>query len=135
MLSAGASPNGAAIADFNGDHKNDLAVANHDGHSITVFLNQGAFAYVLGKAGEIDSARAVIARIEARGAARWNDYISMAVAALSIPDTAKALDALEKGFARNESVTAWWPFWAHIFDPIRESGRFKAMARKAGIAF
>jgi serine/threonine-protein kinase len=96
-------------------------------------MNQGAFAYILGKAGQPDSSRSLIAQIERRGASRWNDYVSLAVAALAVSDTAKALDALENGYARHEPVTAWWPFWAHAFDPVRGSPRFLALARKAGI--
>ena len=96
-------------------------------------MNQGAFAYVMGKASLTDSTRSLISAIEARGASRWNDYISLAVAALGIGDTARALDALEKGYARDEAVMAWWPFWADAFDPIRGSPRFIALARRGGI--
>jgi hypothetical protein len=44
-LTAGAYPNGAAIADLDGDNRKDVAVANHDGHSITIFLHQGGFTF------------------------------------------------------------------------------------------
>ncbi len=96
-------------------------------------MNTGAFAYVLGKVASPDSSRATIAEIEARGSARWNDHISLAVAALAIPDTARALDALEKAYARGESATAWWPLWARMFDSVRESPRFIALARRVGV--
>jgi eukaryotic-like serine/threonine-protein kinase len=98
-------------------------------------MNQGAFAYILGMTGSPDSARAVIREIEARGAARWNDYVSLMVAALAVPDTTKALDALEKGYARGEAVTAWWPLWSRVFDPIRQAPRFVALARRAGVDY
>jgi hypothetical protein len=45
VLTADASPAAAAIEDVNGDRRRDLLVANHDGHSISVFLNQGAFTF------------------------------------------------------------------------------------------
>ena len=96
-------------------------------------MNQGAFAYVYGKSGQRDSALALIRVIEARNFDRWNDYVSMAVAALSIGDTARALNALEKGYERKEPVTAWWPFFGHTFDPVRNSPRFKALAERVGI--
>ncbi len=96
-------------------------------------MNQGAFAYIMGKASQGDSSRSLIRAIESRGAARWNDYISLAVAALGVGDTARALDALEKGYERGEAVMAWWPFWASAFDPIRGSPRFIALARRGGI--
>jgi hypothetical protein len=39
------SPMGAVAADLNADGKLDLAVANHDGQFVSVFLNQGAFHF------------------------------------------------------------------------------------------
>jgi hypothetical protein len=36
----------AILADFNGDGKRDLAVANHYSRSVTIFLNRGAFAFL-----------------------------------------------------------------------------------------
>src|SRR5262249_37077070 len=45
VLTAGASPRGAAVADLNGDGKPDIVVANHDGHSISVFLGHGSFMF------------------------------------------------------------------------------------------
>jgi len=98
-------------------------------------MNQGAFAYILGMTGSPDSARAVVREIEARGAAHWNDYVSLMVAALALSDTTRALDALEKGYARGEAVTAWWPLWSRVFDPIRQAPRFVALARRAGVDY
>jgi hypothetical protein len=40
-LATGAGPAGAAIADWNRDGKPDLAVSNHDGASVSVFLGDG----------------------------------------------------------------------------------------------
>ncbi|HZI28898.1 MAG TPA: protein kinase [Gemmatimonadaceae bacterium] len=96
-------------------------------------MNQGAFAYVLGKTGQPDSARALIRQIEARNVSRWNDNVSLMVAALSISDTGRALDALERGYARNEPVTSWWPFFSHIFDDVRNAPRFIALAERVGV--
>jgi hypothetical protein len=39
------APLGGVAADLNGDGKNDLAVANHDRRSISVFINKGAFTF------------------------------------------------------------------------------------------
>src|SRR5438105_542424 len=36
---------GGVVADLNGDGRPDLAVPNEDSHSVSVFLNQGAFAF------------------------------------------------------------------------------------------
>jgi hypothetical protein len=38
---AGLSPDAIAVADFNGDHKPDLAVADFEGHAVDVLLNNG----------------------------------------------------------------------------------------------
>src|SRR5438874_1523587 len=44
-LTTGLSPNGGVVADLNGDGRPDLAVPNEDSHSVSVFINQGAFAF------------------------------------------------------------------------------------------
>jgi hypothetical protein len=44
-LTTGPTPLDAVAADFNGDSRTDLAVASHDGHDMTVFLNQGNFTF------------------------------------------------------------------------------------------
>ena len=45
-LTSGAYPNDGVVTDLNGDGKNDLVIANHDGHSLSIFLNQGAFTFI-----------------------------------------------------------------------------------------
>ncbi len=95
-------------------------------------LTRGPFAYVLAKVHHPDSARAMIAEIEGRGAARWNDYLNLAISALALPDTARALDALEKAVARNEPVFAFFPL-SSIYDSIRESPRFIALMRRVDV--
>jgi eukaryotic-like serine/threonine-protein kinase len=96
-------------------------------------LTRGGFAYILGKAQHPDSSRAAIAEIERRGASRWNDYVNLAIAALALPDTARALDALEKAAARDEPVFAFFPLSAHIYDSIRDSPRFLALMRRVDV--
>jgi regulation of enolase protein 1 (concanavalin A-like superfamily) len=38
-------PSGGVVADFNGDGRPDLAVANHNAQTVSVFLNHGAFTF------------------------------------------------------------------------------------------
>jgi serine/threonine-protein kinase len=96
-------------------------------------LTRGGFAYVLGKTQHPDSSRAVIAEIEGRRASRWNDYVNLAIAALAVGDTARALDALEKAAARDEPVFAFFPLSAGIYDSIRESPRFLTLMRRVDV--
>jgi regulation of enolase protein 1 (concanavalin A-like superfamily) len=44
-LTAGAGARNGALGDFNGDGKIDIVVANHDAHSLTVFLNRGGLQF------------------------------------------------------------------------------------------
>lgn len=97
-------------------------------------MNQGVFTYVLGRSGQPDSARALIREIETRNASQWNDYVALTVASLAIGDTSRALDALEKGYARGEPITSWFPFFGHPFDPVRQAPRFIALAQRVGVA-
>src|SRR5205085_2243036 len=45
-LAGGLFIHGGIVADFNGDGRKDLAIANHYGRSVTIFLNQGAFNFL-----------------------------------------------------------------------------------------
>ena len=96
-------------------------------------LTRGPFAFVLAKVQHPDSSRATIAEIEGRGASRWNDYLNLAFAALALPDTARALDALERAAARNEPVFAYFPLSSEIFDSIRDTPRFAALMRRVEV--
>jgi serine/threonine-protein kinase len=96
-------------------------------------LTRGPFAYVLGKAQHPDSSRATIAEIEGRRASLWNDYVNLAIAALAVTDTARALDALEKAAARNEPVFAFFPLSSEIYDSVRDTPRFAALMRRVDV--
>jgi serine/threonine-protein kinase len=96
-------------------------------------VTRGTFAHILGTLQHRDSSRAMIAEIEARGASRWNDYLNLALAALALPDTALALDALEKAAARKEPVFAFFPLSSVMFDAIRDAPRFAALMRQVDI--
>jgi tetratricopeptide (TPR) repeat protein len=122
----------AAMSAFD-DGRPDDALRVIRNSPVRSVMNRGAFAYLLGKAGFADSARATITEIEGRNASRWNDYVNLMMASLGVSDTARALDAMEKGYARNEAVATWWPLWSHAFDDIRRSPRFLALAQRVGV--
>jgi hypothetical protein len=44
-LITGLRPQGGVVADLDGDSRPDVAVANHYGNSVSVFINQGAFGF------------------------------------------------------------------------------------------
>ena len=96
-------------------------------------LTRGTFSYVLAKLAHPDSSRATIAEIEGRRASLWNDYVNLAIAALAVSDTARALDALEKAAARNEPVFAFFPLSSVIYDSIRDTPRFLALMRQVDV--
>src|SRR5437870_1506412 len=45
FLGNGATPQSVAVADFNGDGKPDVAIANNGSHSVSVLLNAGNGAF------------------------------------------------------------------------------------------
>ena len=96
-------------------------------------MNVGSFAYILGRDFHRDSSLAAIREIEARRTNRWNDHLSIAFAALGARDTTRALDEMERAFARDEPVLAFWPLWSGVFDDVRGSPRFAELLRRAGI--
>ena len=96
-------------------------------------LTRGAFAYVQAKVLHPDSSRKMVAAIEGRGASRWNDYVNLAIAALGMADTARALDALERAAARSEPVFAFFPLSSEIYDAVRDSPRFLALMRRVDV--
>ena len=124
---------GAAMAALDAGRPED-ALRVIRGSPMRSVMNRGTFAYVFGKLDQPDSSRARIAEIEARRASRWNDYVTLMFASLGVGDTTRALDAFEKGYARGEAVSAWWPLWAQVFDGVRHSPRFIELAHRSGIA-
>jgi TolB-like protein/tRNA A-37 threonylcarbamoyl transferase component Bud32 len=96
-------------------------------------FNLGTFSWILGLADSLDMARDVARIIEARRYAAWRDYVNMSMVASTLGDTARALDALEKGLARQEPVASWVPLWLRMYDPIRSTERFRAFVRRVGL--
>jgi hypothetical protein len=45
VLTPGESPSDGIIADLDGDHRNDIVVANYDSQSLSVFLNKGSLTF------------------------------------------------------------------------------------------
>jgi len=96
-------------------------------------FNAGTFGWILGAADSLEYARSVVAEIDARGGMGWLDQLNLSMATLAIGDTARALDALEKGFDRQEPIASWGPLWLRMYDPIRSTARFRALVRRIGL--
>jgi len=103
-------------------------------HSLVLRLEgsepwRGQAAYVLAKAGDTATARAIIRDLDKRPKDRWMVHTALAYALLGFPDTARALDELEEAVRRHEMTAKLDPFADMMFDPIRHSPRFAAVVR------
>jgi serine/threonine-protein kinase len=95
-------------------------------------LTRGAFALILGQLDSPDSARALVAEVNARGATRWSDYTNLTLAALGIPDTAVALAGVGRAVARHEPFAGYLPLWSRVYDGIRGDPRFEVVFQGSG---
>ncbi|MEO5904420.1 MAG: hypothetical protein ABIQ55_10435, partial [Gemmatimonadaceae bacterium] len=99
----------------------------------TPFPFTGMTAYVFEKTGDTARARAIRKKLDEMPDTTWLVHTMRAYAYLAVPDTAKALSEIEEGFARQEIVPHAMFFTERVLDPIRQSVRFAAILRKAGL--
>ena len=93
----------------------------------------GIKAYVHAKAGDRETARQIVRTIEARGSLPWAGGFTIAWATLGLGDTARALAALERSTDVGEIWPSWFTLYDGVYDAVRASPRFAALARRVGL--
>jgi eukaryotic-like serine/threonine-protein kinase len=85
---------------------------------------------VLAKGGATDEARAILRRVDALPDGTWGKLSAQTRLELALGDTARALAAMERAAAGDGDLVPAVIFSARTFDPVRQSPRFAAVARK-----
>jgi serine/threonine-protein kinase len=89
--------------------------------------------YVLGRTGDRAEALAILRDLEAQRQRPWMGEWAIALTAIGVGDTARALSALERSTDAHEI----WPLYTSlidpIYDPLRSSARFAALVRRVGL--
>ena len=89
--------------------------------------------YVLARSGDPDSARRLLARLDARSPQPWMANTERFNTYVGLGDTAKALDALEAATRNGEIWSNITPVNDQMFDLVRASPRFLALLRAVGL--
>ena len=90
--------------------------------------------YVLGQVGDTAEARRLLRQEEAQVPRPWMYHTRRAHGYLGLGDTAEALSALERATDAGEIWTSLFYVTDPTYDPIRESGRFRALLRRVNLA-
>jgi serine/threonine-protein kinase len=88
----------------------------------------GALSMALARSGKVDSARAVLAPIEARARSRGGSPVAVAMAYAGLGQNDAALTWLQRAASENDPWLYAMSINAPIFDPIRSDPRFAAVA-------
>ena len=109
----------------------ELAQAVTLDSNVTIFT--GILGFALGRAGRLDSARTVAARLEARALRHAASPAGVAIAYLGLGDAARALTWFERAVEEKDQfllAIGVSPGW---FDPVRTDPRFVSGARRLGL--
>jgi tetratricopeptide (TPR) repeat protein len=93
----------------------------------------GMTAWILEKSGDKPRAAMIRKTLDAMPDTTWMVHTARMYAYLATSDTAKALDEMETALARSELLAQAIPFIDRFYDPVRQSARFAAVVRKAGL--
>ncbi len=109
----------------------ELARAVSLDSNVTIFT--GILGFALGRAGRLDSARAVASSLERRAVRHAASPAGVAVAYLGLGDTARALAWFERAVTERDQFLLAIGLSPRWFDPIRADPRFVAGARTLGL--
>ena len=94
---------------------------------------RGQAVYSLGRAGDTAAVHATIRDLLRMPPDTWLIHTGLAYAYLGLRDTASALAELERALAAHEITPKWDTFSDRMYDPVRSSPRFAAVARGFGL--
>jgi serine/threonine-protein kinase len=93
----------------------------------------GMTAWILELAGDKPRAAAIRRSLDSKPDTTWSIHTARAWAYLATSDTARALSEMEAALATREIIAQSIPFADRLYDPVRQSARFAAVVRKAGL--
>jgi eukaryotic-like serine/threonine-protein kinase len=93
----------------------------------------GMTAWILELAGDKPRAAAIRRNLDSKPDTTYSIHTSRAWAYLATSDTARALSEMETAIAGREIIAQGIPFVDRLYDPVRQSARFAALVRKAGL--
>jgi tetratricopeptide (TPR) repeat protein len=94
----------------------------------------GVSAFVLASIGDTARAAAIRRRLDALPGDTWMSNTSHAYAYLGIPDTSRALAALEAAVRAREITPNWQPLSGRMYDGVRLSPRFARIVDGFGLS-
>jgi hypothetical protein len=94
----------------------------------------GVSAFVLASMSDTARAAAIRRKLDGFPAATWMLYTAKAYAYLGIPDTTRALAALEAAVSAREITPNWQPLAGRMYDGVRLSPRFARIVDGFGLS-
>jgi len=94
----------------------------------------GVSAFVLASMGDTAGAAVIRRRLGALPADTWMLNTALAYAYLGIPDTSRALAALEAALRARENTPNWQPFAGRMYDGVRSTPRFARIVEGFGLS-
>jgi hypothetical protein len=95
--------------------------------------NYAVGGYLRAKYGDTSAARQMLQDLDAPPGNEWAAESRKAFTYLGLGDTAGALTALERATDAREIWGVWDPIASPIFDPVRQSPRFREIVRRIGL--